>query len=191
MDQLRDLLMSTWDSIRCESKRSGRWARAYQILLCYIASTIILAVWLSGCAAGDAAAMRPRANGVRTVVPITDDSKAITVIDGMVYYDRPFRYEHGIRFPPGRYVLEAQDASYWYLRAPTPIEFRDFEHGQHDERSTTSRSSAGGIVLAKSNFNLSIPAGGYIDGDNGRKIIVWILGGDFILREGKDWSKNF
>jgi hypothetical protein len=183
--------MSLSDATRSQSKIFDRRARTYQALPCYIASTIILVIWISGCAAGDAAAIRPRANEVRTVVPITDDGKAVTLNNAMVYYDRPFLYEHGIRFPPGRYVLEAQDPSYWYLRAPTPMEFRDFEHGQHDERSTTSRSSVGGIVLAKSNLNLSIPAGGYVDGDSGRKIIVWILGGDFILREGKEWSKTF
>ncbi len=170
--------------------RGGAARRCWMPPCCFTAM-IILVLVLFGCAAGDVLAMRPRANEVRAVEPITDESKTLTIRDGMVYYDRPLRYEHGIRFTPGRYTLEAQDSSYWYLRAPAPIEFHDFEHGRQDEKSTTSRSSPGGIVLARSNLNVSIPAGAYVDGDPGTKVIVWILGGDFILREGRDWSKTF
>ena len=190
-NRVRERLMFLYGVTGSRATILGGATRSCRSLPCYFSPMIALVLVLSGCAAGDAFAMRPRANEVRTVVPITDDGKTLTILNGMVYYDRPIRYQHGIRFPTGRYTLEAQDSSYWYLRAPTPIEFRDFERGRQDEKPTTSRSSPGGIALAKSALNLSIPAGAYVDGDQGTRVIVWILGGDFILREGHDWSKTF
>ena len=37
----------------------------------------------------------------------------------------------------------------------------------------------------------SVPAAGYIDGQESSRILIWKLGKEFLSREGKDWRKSF
>lgn len=149
------------------------------------ASLAMLALVLSGCAALGPIAS-PVATEVRTVSPVADATKTLTVKDGMVFYDRDA--SHGIRFPPGIYTLEAQDASYWYPRAPSPLERREFRSGQVSQ----SGAAPGGLMIGKSTLGtVVLPAAGYTDGENGDKVLIWKLGGEFVRLEGKYWSKSF
>jgi hypothetical protein len=92
-----------------------------------------------------------------------------------------------IRFPPGTYVLEAEDSQYWYMRSSTPLEFRIFRDG----KAVDGRSIPGGIMIGKARISM-VPAGGYIDGQNASaKVMVWKLGGEFVRREGRNWKKSF
>ena len=130
----------------------------------------------------------PIATEARTVTATTDATKTLTVKDGMVFYDRAVDPSHGIRFPPGTYTLEAQDASYWYLRASAPLETREFKSGKVSE----SHSALGGLMIGKSTMKTFVlPAAGYADGENGGKVLIWKLGGEFVHLEGRDWSKSF
>jgi hypothetical protein len=148
--------------------------------------SLIALLGIYGCA-GERPMVRPLANETRAVDSVTDVAKTLVVKNGMVFYDRPFSYSHGIRFPEGTYTLEAEDTSQWDFRAPALMEFREFDNG----KITSSRSAPGGLMLAKSKFNIALPAGGYVDGDAGKKILVWILAGDFVRLEGREWSKTF
>jgi hypothetical protein len=55
---------------------------------------------------------------------------------------------------------------------------------------TEKRSLRGGIALGKYTTR-SVPAAGYIDGQESTRIIVWKLGKDFLGRENRDWTKSF
>lgn len=145
------------------------------ILLFFI--TLVL---LTGCGAVQLNSITREA---RTAQNVTDATKFVTVPEGMVWYDSPQR-AHALRFPPGHYTLEAEDADYWYLRSPAPLEFRDFAGGQ----TTDTRNVPGGLMLAK-RFSM-LPGAGYIK-ENGQRIMVWKLGGDFLQLEGKAWKRNF
>ena len=120
----------------------------------------------------------------RSVQAATDVKKTFTVAEGMVFYDAS-PATHGLRFPPGIYTVEAEDADYWYLRSPAPLEF----HVMKDGRTVDEREIPGGIMIAK-HFNM-VPAGGYIDGEGSAKMMVWKCGGEFLRQEGKYWTKNF
>lgn len=129
----------------------------------------------------------PIASETRLVTVASDSTKTFTVKDGMVFYDG-LAASHGIRFPPGTYALEAEDASYWYLRAPAPLEMRTFESGHLAE----SHTAPGGIMLWKSlSKTVTLPAAGYVDAEGGNKLLVWKLGGEFMRLQGRPWSKSF
>jgi hypothetical protein len=127
----------------------------------------------------------PLTNERRNVHLEQDKSKTVTLTNDMTRYDAS-RPTHGIRFPAGIYLLEAEDEDYWYMRSSVPLEFTDYRKGGKVE----SRSIPGGIMVGKYVFR-SVPAGGYIDGEGSARILVWKLGSDFLGREGKDWKKSF
>lgn len=143
--------------------------------------SLVAACFLSGCGTLQ---LNPVVNEARTVTSATDAKKTVTVPEGMVWYDSA-PPTHGLRFPPGTYVLEAEDADYWYLRAPAPLEFRVFKGGQ----VVDARNIPGGIMIAK-HFSM-VPGAGYIDDEGGTKVMIWKLGSDFLNREGRDWKKTF
>ncbi|WP_428240172.1 hypothetical protein [Gynuella sp.] len=62
---------------------------------------------------------------MRNVQLKQDTNKNVTLIDSMVWYD--FNRSHGILFPEGEYVLEAEDDDYYYFTAPSSLEFRTFQ----------------------------------------------------------------
>lgn len=147
-----------------------------------ITSLLIAFLFLS---AGGYSAESPMANESRPVKSATDPKKTITVPDGMVWYDAspPTR---GLRFPPGTYALEAEDADYLYFRSTAPLEMRVFKNG----KAVDGRTVPGGIMLSKQLLS-RIPAAGYIDDEGSSKMMIWKLGKDFLHREGKDWKKSF
>jgi hypothetical protein len=148
-----------------------------------ISSVIIIATAavLSGCGTLQ---LNPVASETRTVQAAVDATKKVTVPEGMVWYDAA-PPTHGLRFPPGTYVLEAEDSDYWYLRSASPLEFRVFKGGQIAD----ARNTPGGIMIAK-HFSM-VPGAGYIDGEGSTKVMIWKLGKDFLNREGRDWKKTF
>jgi hypothetical protein len=140
-------------------------------------------VALSGC--GALPPLDATTKETRVTRPVSDPSKTVTVPEGMVWYATASR-ALGLRFPPGTYVLEAEDDEYWYFRSPSPLEFRSFANGKITEQHTES----GGLMLAKRPIR-PIPAAGYVDADGSSKTMVWKLGGDFLSMEGRQWRKSF
>ena len=128
--------------------------------------------------------LNPLVNEPRTVRLETDRSKSLTVVHEMVWTDKSHATRE-IRFPAGTYALEAEDADYWYMRSPAPLTLRDFKKGVQTE----SRNIRGGIAIGKYTTR-SVPAAGYIDGQESSRILIWKLGKDFLSREGKDWRKS-
>ena len=102
----------------------------------------------------------------------------------MVFYDPS--ETHGLRFPAGRYALEAEDAEFWYLRSTDPLEFRVFKDGA----AVDERRIPGGIMIPKQ-LNLQLAGAAYIDGEGTAKVMVWRLGGEFLRQEGRYWTKSF
>jgi len=92
---------------------------------------------------------------------------------------------HELRFPVGLYSLEAEDADYWYMRGAAPLEYTEFKKGVE----IASRSIRGGIAIGKYTTR-SVPAAGYIDGQESTRILIWKLGKDFLNHEGKDWKRS-
>lgn len=129
--------------------------------------------------------LSPIANDPRTVQVASDPKKTVSVPEGMIWYDSPAP-TRGLRFPPGRYTIEAEDADYWYFRSAAPLEFRSFQNG----KVTEERSTPGGLMLGKNAMSM-VPGGGYIDGMGSEKVMIWKLGRDFLRREGREWKKNF
>jgi hypothetical protein len=120
----------------------------------------------------------------RVVQSAHDSSKSVAIVNGMIWYN--LDRTKGIRFPPGTYVLEAEDADYWYFKSPAPLEFREFSGGS----VTDSHSEAGGIMIAKATMSV-VPAGGYVQSDGSSTVMVWKLGRDFLGMEGREWTRSF
>jgi hypothetical protein len=121
----------------------------------------------------------------RSVKPGTDAKKTVNVPEGMVFYNSS-PATRGIRFPAGVYILEAEDADYFYLHSPAPLEFRILKDG----KLTDERKIPGGLMMAK-RFSM-VPAAGYIDGEKDTdKMAVWKLGSEFLAIQGKYWTKSF
>lgn len=139
-------------------------------------------VCLSGCGG---LRLSPLTNERRNVHLEQDTSKTITVTEAMVWYDAS-PPAHGLRFPAGIYVLEAQDDEYWYMRSGVPLEFKEFRKGG----KVDSRNLPGGIMIGKYSFR-AVPAAGYIDGEGSTRILIWKLGSEFMGREGRGWKKSF
>ena len=129
--------------------------------------------------------LNPSVNEPRSVHLEQDPSKTLTVVQEMVFGDKSHATRE-IRFPAGTYALEAEDADYWYMRSPVPLNLRGFKKGVQIE----SRNIRGGIAIGKYTTR-SVPAAGYIDGQESSRILIWKLGKDFLSREGKDWRKSF
>ncbi len=142
---------------------------------------IVTAGFLTGCGTLQ---LNPVTNETRTVTAVSDAKKTVIVPEGMVWYDSA-PPTHGLRFPPGTYTLEAEDADYLYLRSAAPLEVRVFKAGQ----VVDARNILGGIMIAK-HFSM-VPGAGYIDGEGATKIMIWKLGNEFLNREGRDWKKTF
>jgi len=129
--------------------------------------------------------LNPLINEPRSVRLEQDHSKTLTVLQEMVWDDKSHPTRE-IRFPAGTYALEAEDADYWYMRSPAPLNLRDFKKGVQTE----SHNIRGGIAIGKYTTR-SVPAAGYIDGQESSRILIWKLGKEFLSREGKDWRKSF
>jgi len=135
-------------------------------------------------------ALEPGANETREIQRTTDDSKTLMVINGMIFYDTPgfmgMQPSRGIRFPPGKYVLEGEDKEYQYFRSSSPLEFRVFK----DKKAVDDKEIPGGIMLGKTILKL-VPAAGYIDGEGSTKVMVWKLGSEFFGLKNRECKKSF
>jgi hypothetical protein len=143
---------------------------------------LIAASSLYGCGGLE---LNPLINERRSVHFEQDSSKTLTVVRDMVWDDKSHA-SHELRFPAGTYGLEGEDADYWYMRSSTPLTLTEFKKGAKPE----SRSLRGGIAIGKYSFR-SVPAAGYIDGEDASRVLVWKLGKDFLALEGTDWRKSF
>jgi hypothetical protein len=129
--------------------------------------------------------LNPLINEPRTVRLEHDPTKTLTVVHEMIFDDKSHATRE-IRFPAGTYTLEAEDADYWYMRSPAPLTLRDLKKSV----LTESHNIRGGIAIGKYTMR-SVPAAGYIDGQESTRILIWKLGKDFLSREGKDFRKSF
>ena len=145
---------------------------------------VSLGVCLALLAACGGLELNPLVNEPRTVHFETDPSKTLTVIRDMVWEDKSHA-AHEITLPAATYALEAEDADYWYMRAPVPLRYKEFKKGVPME----SRNLRGGIAIGKY-MTRSVPAAAYIDGQESSRILIWKLGKDFLGREGKDWRRS-
>ena len=149
------------------------------LLTLFVAAAALLV--LAGCGA---LLLNPVTSEPRSVRVVVDPTKTVTVPEGMAWYDGP-RKTQGLRFPAGRYPLEAEDADYWYFRSPSPLELRTF--GAAGAAGT--RHIAGGLMVAKG-FS-TVPGAAYEEGQGSTKVMVWKLGQDFLKLKGRYWIKNF
>jgi hypothetical protein len=131
------------------------------------------------------AALNPLVQEVRPVHAVADVKKTVTVVGGMVWYDGE-PAAHGIRFPPGVYALEAEDADYLYFRSPKPLELRIFK----DKTMVDGRDIPGGLMLSKHIISM-VPGAGYIDDTGSNKMMLWKLGANFLQLKDKNWKKSF
>ena len=138
---------------------------------------------LAGCGA---LTLSPLTSEDRSVSPVVDAGKSVILKESMVWYDQEVA-TRGIRFPEGQYLLEAEDAEYYYFRSPSPLEYRIFQNGS----LTDGRFMPGGLFLSKALINM-VPAGAYLSvEDPKQKTLTWKLGSNFLRKEGSLWTKNF
>jgi hypothetical protein len=129
--------------------------------------------------------LNPVVNEPRVVHFDKDPSKTLTMLHDVVLSDKP-RAAHQITFPAGAYALEAEDGDYWYMRSAVPLRYLEIKKGAPAE----TRSLRGGVAIGKYTTR-SVPAAGYIDGQESTRILIWKLGKDFLSREGTDWRRSF
>lgn len=151
---------------------------------------LLIAAVIAQLASSAVWALEPVTNEKREVQRITDASKTLTVTSGMIFYDTPGLFgmqpSRGVRFPPGVYLLEAEDKECQFFRSSVPLEFRVFK----DKKVVEDKEMPGGIMLGKTALKLT-PAAGYIDGEGSAKVIVWKLGGEFVGLRNREWKKSF
>jgi hypothetical protein len=145
--------------------------------------TIFLLILLASCCG--CKMLDPTMKEKRIVTPTARNDKTIIFNDSMVWGDRPWGLTRAIRFPKGKYIIEAEDDEYYYFKAPANIEYRIFK----DKKLTDARNMPGGLFYKKY-FNI-LPAGAYLSVSPTEKALTWKLGGDFLNMEGKLWKKNF
>jgi hypothetical protein len=146
---------------------------------------MLQSAWLACLCACGGLELNPVVNETRTVHAERDASKTLTVMHEMVWDDKS-HVAHELRFPAGTYALEAEDDAYLYMRSAAPLQYQEFSKG----RRVDERSFRGGIALGKYTTR-SVPAAGYIDGQETTRVLIWKLGKDFLKREGADWKKSF
>lgn len=116
--------------------------------------------------------------------PARDTSKTFSVLKEIASYSAT-RAPEGFALPVGKYTLEAQDADYWYFRAPTPI-----GHRVTEGRKVVEHRVTGGIRIAK--HGAGGLAGGYIQGEGSvKELITELTASEFAWMEGTFWTKNF
>jgi hypothetical protein len=122
----------------------------------------------------------------RQVTAVVDPSKTVTVLEPMVWTNKPLASAtKGVRLPAGTYALQAEDAGYPYFEAPGPIEVRVLKDGQ----PVDGRDFPGGLALAKG-FNI-VPAATYVDATEGTKTLIFKHGREFLEMRGSTWTKSF
>ena len=123
----------------------------------------------------------------RAVTSAADAQKSVTLHEPIVWLNAPAdRASKGLRLPQGVYVLEAEDADYWYFSAPAPIEMRTLKDGQPVE----GPDIPGGLALAKATLPTTSPAA-YVNVDAAHKMLVMKLGSEFVLMRGNQWDRSF
>lgn len=116
--------------------------------------------------------------------PAQDPRKVFSVLKEIASYTAGGQIE-GMALPVGKYTLEAQDADYWYFRAPSPI-----GHRVTEGRKVVERRVAGGIRISK--HSPGGLAAGYVQGEGSvKELIAELTASEFAWMEGTFWSKNF
>ena len=87
--------------------------------------------------------------------------------------------------PAGIYLLEAENESFLYFKAPSPLTMGTFEAGSR----TGGYDFDGGVAFAKSPL-AQIPAEAYVSKSETDKLHVMRLGYDFYQLQGKVWERN-
>lgn len=129
----------------------------------------------------------PIVNEVREVRELSDPARTMTFHEARVWFNGPVsRATKGVRLPDGVYVLEAEDKDYLYFRAPALIQMRRIENQQTRE----GVDLPGGFALYK-RFAIYPFGAVYVDEPPGRKVLVFLFGGEFVPLRGKLWDKSF
>ena len=128
--------------------------------------------------------LSPLTDKEKMVKSVANNGSYVSVFRGMVFYDsRP--PTRGLRYPEGKYVLEAEDEDYFYYKSPNPLELRMLKNGE----SYDQRNFSGGLMVSKSDFSLA-PGGGYLDISEGKKLQFWKHGKELLRLEGKEWERK-
>lgn len=150
------------------------------------AKPLLLAAWL-GLVTACSSTLDLVPGVSRPVQPVSDAAKAFTVLKEIDWRDG-FPPTRSVLLRPGDYLLEAEDADYWYFHSPRPVEITEKEEMMRDRRSSRY-GLPGGLMLAK-RFN-PVPGGAYLDEPSGGKRLILEFGGDFRTMEGTHWRKEF
>jgi hypothetical protein len=148
-----------------------------------ILTSAILPFMLSSC--GVLPAGPPERAENRAVTITSSSSRTLTLKEPMVFANSPNMRVNGkgVRLPSGAYRLEAEDAHYFYFRAPSAPEYRVIIQGKADQMFIP-----GGVALPKSSF---APAATYADFKvPGIRQITRMLGTEFLLEEGRKWTRT-
>jgi hypothetical protein len=144
---------------------------------------VIIISLLCGCAA--LPPFNPVMSENRSVKSVINQEKRVEFKEPMVWYDS-IKQTRGVLFPEGIYILEAEDDTYYYFKAPKELDYRSFEKG----KTSDVKLIPGGLFLSKGSFNM-VPAGAYSSLSNENKTLTWKLGSDFMDMEGKKWKKLY
>jgi hypothetical protein len=146
-------------------------------------SLAIIALLQFGCGimpTGDSVCYEPK-----FVHSVRDEGKYVTIPDGMIFANNS--RTKGVRFPEGKYELEAEDDDYWYFRSEKPLEFRVLRNGM----AVDGRDIPGGLMVTKHTFS-SLQGAAYIDGDiPNQRIMMQRMGREFLLAKGSSWILSF
>ncbi len=129
--------------------------------------------------------INPVINVERDVTPSADPSRRVVFHEPLSWANGPdHRATHAVLMPAGVYLLEAENESFLYFKAPSPLSMGTFESGSH----IGGYDFDGGVAFAKSPL-AQIRAEAYVSKSEKDKLHVMRLGYDFYQLRGKIWER--
>ena len=141
----------------------------------------MLALAFGGCATSDTSFLTES----HQEVTLATSETLFLQMNGMnAWTDQEFDPLMGVRYRPGKFVLEAENEDYWFFDAPKPLELLRYDFG----RIVDGMSLWGGIAISKDPSNPH-RAGAYADGENeNKKVVVHWFKKKFMEDRGTKWS---
>ena len=127
-------------------------------------------------------ASSPERHDVRNVT-FSRSSRTITFNQDMCF---SYPNSKALCLPKGTYKHVATDDTYYYFKSPSYLQYVTLNPSGHDKSNIS-----GGVSIPKQKFIVQ-PAAAYMDSNSDEKLVIFnMLGGEFTVREGEEWKRDY
>ncbi|HNX04685.1 MAG TPA: hypothetical protein PKI32_04250 [Opitutales bacterium] len=128
--------------------------------------------------------LNPVTEELRQVYPSGPITSTITVLKGQTFFDSKIKV-YSVTVAPGVFVLDSQDDSCWYYRAPTAMQRSIYDSG----KLVDTNLFPGGLAIGK-RTGMLFPAAVYKSDGSMDRTLIWKFGGEFMRQEGTLWKRD-